>query len=366
MIALRSASPARVLVVPSPLGGPGTVAPLVAALRDRDVDAEVADLADGGADRPRLEHGDAAHADAAHGDAGVASAPLDDGRPVVLVGHSAAVADLPAIGARLRHVAAYVLVDGAAPHDGATRLDLLREDLPGDIVEGLAAAVAAGQRLPTWTDDELVADVPDPDQRAAVLAEVRPRGRELFERTLSVPSDWPDAPVAMLRLSPVYEGSAARGEARGWPVVRRETGHFAPLAQPEATAEDVLDVLARLDVHPRPRVAVDALAYDDRGLVPAIVQQHDTGEVLMLAWMSATSLRETLERGETVFWSRSRARSWHKGATSGNVQRVVAVLADCDADALLVRVDQRGPGGGDHGAACHTGARSCFHRPLDA
>ena len=105
------------------------------------------------------------------------------------------------------------------------------------------------------------------------------------------------------------------------------------------------------------------LRFDDRGLVPAIVQQHDTGEVLMLAWMSADSLAETLARGETVFHSRSRGERWHKGATSGNVQRVVDVAADCDGDTLLVRVDQRGPAGGA-GDACHTGARTCFHVPM--
>jgi phosphoribosyl-AMP cyclohydrolase len=104
----------------------------------------------------------------------------------------------------------------------------------------------------------------------------------------------------------------------------------------------------------------DALRYDDRGLIPAIVQQHDTGEVLMLAWMTAASVRETLALGETVFWSRSRGERWHKGATSGNTQRVVEVVADCDGDVLLVRVDQQGDG-----VACHTGARTCFHRPLE-
>lgn len=106
------------------------------------------------------------------------------------------------------------------------------------------------------------------------------------------------------------------------------------------------------------------LAYDADGLIPAVVQQHDTGEVLMMAWMSAATLEATLEGGETVFWSRSRGEPWHKGATSGNVQRVVDVVADCDDDALLVRVDQRGAYDSPQGAACHTGARSCFHRPI--
>jgi phosphoribosyl-AMP cyclohydrolase len=103
---------------------------------------------------------------------------------------------------------------------------------------------------------------------------------------------------------------------------------------------------------------LDTVMFDDRGLVPAVVQQHDTGEVLMVAWMDRTSLARTLETGETVFWSRSRQELWHKGATSGDTQRVVEVRVDCDGDTLLVLVDQRGAG------ACHTGERSCFGRRL--
>jgi phosphoribosyl-AMP cyclohydrolase len=99
------------------------------------------------------------------------------------------------------------------------------------------------------------------------------------------------------------------------------------------------------------------LRLDDQGLVPAVVQHHRTGEVLMMAWMSAESLERTLELGETVFFSRSRAELWHKGATSGNTQRVVDLRVDCDGDTLLVLVDPDGP-------ACHTGEHSCFHRRL--
>ena len=93
--------------------------------------------------------------------------------------------------------------------------------------------------------------------------------------------------------------------------------------------------------------------FDERGLVPAIVQDARTREVLTLAYMNEESLRRTLAEGETWFWSRSRSELWHKGATSGNTQRVVEVRADCDSDALVVLVEPRGP-------ACHTGARSCF------
>ncbi len=100
------------------------------------------------------------------------------------------------------------------------------------------------------------------------------------------------------------------------------------------------------------------LSFDERGLIPAIVQQHDTGEVLMMAWMNAQSLALTLETRSTWFWSRSRQELWNKGATSGNVQKVVSVTADCDRDCLLVKVDSPGP-------ACHTGARSCFFEALE-
>ena len=93
--------------------------------------------------------------------------------------------------------------------------------------------------------------------------------------------------------------------------------------------------------------------FDESGLVPAIMQDATTKEVLTLAYMNSESLLRTLETGETHFWSRSRAELWHKGATSGNTQRVVEVRRDCDADALVVLVTPRGP-------ACHTGARSCF------
>ena len=99
------------------------------------------------------------------------------------------------------------------------------------------------------------------------------------------------------------------------------------------------------------------LSFDDLGLIPAIVQDADNGEVLMLAWMNRESLDATIEEGRTVFWSRSRQELWRKGETSGNVQHVEEIRLDCDADVLLVRVHQLG-------AACHTGERSCFHREL--
>jgi phosphoribosyl-AMP cyclohydrolase len=105
-----------------------------------------------------------------------------------------------------------------------------------------------------------------------------------------------------------------------------------------------------------PRIA-DRLKRDPAGLVAAVVQQHNTGEVLMLGWMDDEALHRSLTSGRVTFWSRSRQEYWRKGDTSGNVQYVRSIALDCDGDALLVRVDQVGP-------ACHTGARSCFDAGL--
>lgn len=103
-------------------------------------------------------------------------------------------------------------------------------------------------------------------------------------------------------------------------------------------------------------VPLDAITYDERGLVPAIAQDCLDGAVLMMAWMNRESLQRTLESGEAWYWSRSRQELWHKGATSGHTQAVHAIRYDCDSDALLLTIDQTGD------VACHTGARSCFHR----
>lgn len=102
----------------------------------------------------------------------------------------------------------------------------------------------------------------------------------------------------------------------------------------------------------------DELTYDDRGLLPAVVQDVSTEAVLMLAWVNAEALRRTLDTKTTWFWSRSRQEYWNKGATSGNVQKVIEVRYDCDADAVLMRVEPAGP-------ACHTGEYSCFYRSIE-
>ena len=97
--------------------------------------------------------------------------------------------------------------------------------------------------------------------------------------------------------------------------------------------------------------------FDSNGLIPAICQDVESGDVLMMAWMNDEAFRLTLERGDAYFWSRSRNELWHKGATSGNFLRVNAILIDCDSDTLLLKVTPTGP-------ACHTGERSCFYQEL--
>lgn len=101
----------------------------------------------------------------------------------------------------------------------------------------------------------------------------------------------------------------------------------------------------------------DSIRFDAAGLVAVVAQQHDTGEVLMLAWMNREALVETLASGRVTYWSRSRGRLWRKGESSGHTQRLVEMRLDCDGDALLALVEQTGP-------ACHTNRRSCFFRAL--
>ncbi len=106
-----------------------------------------------------------------------------------------------------------------------------------------------------------------------------------------------------------------------------------------------------------PASLATSVIFDANGLVPAVAQQHDTGEVLMVAWMNREALAETLATGRVCYWSRSRGALWRKGETSGQVQRLIELRVDCDGDTLLLRVEQTG-------VACHTGRRSCFFRAL--
>jgi phosphoribosyl-AMP cyclohydrolase len=106
-----------------------------------------------------------------------------------------------------------------------------------------------------------------------------------------------------------------------------------------------------------PTALEEAVSFDVQGLVCAVAQQHDSGEVLMVAWMNRDALAETLASGRVCYWSRSRGKLWRKGETSGQTQKLVELRVDCDGDTLLLRVDQTG-------VACHTGRRACFYRKL--
>lgn len=103
---------------------------------------------------------------------------------------------------------------------------------------------------------------------------------------------------------------------------------------------------------------LDEIRWDEKGLVPAIAQDAQSGRILMVAWMNRESLAQTAEKGEAVYWSRSRNRLWHKGEESGHVQKVKEIRLDCDGDVIVLQVEQQG------GIACHTGRESCFYRVL--
>jgi phosphoribosyl-AMP cyclohydrolase / phosphoribosyl-ATP pyrophosphohydrolase len=113
-----------------------------------------------------------------------------------------------------------------------------------------------------------------------------------------------------------------------------------------------------MDNKPIHHELLTTLKFDHKGLITTVVQDAVTKDVLMVAWMSSESLQKTIESAETWFWSRSRQEFWHKGATSGNTQKVIEIRYDCDGDALLVLVEPAGP-------ACHTGEQTCFYRKLD-
>lgn len=122
---------------------------------------------------------------------------------------------------------------------------------------------------------------------------------------------------------------------------------------------DIFKQLERATLDSRLPLArvLDAVRFNSDGLIPAIAQQHDSGEVLMMAWMNRTALEETLATGRVCYWSRSRGKLWRKGESSGQQQHLRAASLDCDGDTLLLQVEQTGP-------ACHTGRRSCFYVAL--
>lgn len=224
------------VLIHSPLVGPATWEPVRAELRRRGVQAAVPALRDDPArDEPYWRQQVASVVATMRG------APAE--QPLVLVGHSGAGALLPSLGEALqRPIAAYVFVDAGIHRDGLSRLEMMvAEDAP--FAADLRAHLEAGGRYPEWTDEQLQDAIPDDARRAAVLAELRPRGLDFFSEPILVPADWPDAPCAYLQFSPAYAVPSATARQLNWPVREIEGGHFLMLIDPETVAEAIVGLV---------------------------------------------------------------------------------------------------------------------------
>jgi thioesterase domain-containing protein len=233
-VALR-AGDATFALIHSPIVGPATWLPVAEELRRREFSAAVPDL-DGRDDDPRPfweQHAEAAVAGLRE---------VSDDQPLILVGHSGAGPLLPAIGhAARRPVAAYLFVDAGLPRDGASRLDD-----PG-FATYLRELYAAGGRYPNWTDVDLRALIPNPRQRASLLADLRPPPLRFWEEPIPAVG-WPDAPAAFLRFTPnpAYDAATLEAGCRGWPVAEIAGGHFHLLVDPPVVARALLELVNRL------------------------------------------------------------------------------------------------------------------------
>jgi hypothetical protein len=165
---------------------------------------------------------------------------LPGGEELVTVAHSGAGLLLPAIRRELdREVAAYCFVDAGIPEDGASRLDLLRKEMP-EAAEETARILQSGGRVPAWTDESLRRALPDPTHRSIVLAEMHPQGLAYYSEPILVPPGWPDAPSCYLQFSPTYDMYAERARREGWEYSRMPAGHFHMLVEPRAVAEEIV------------------------------------------------------------------------------------------------------------------------------
>jgi hypothetical protein len=170
---------------------------------------------------------------------------VESDRPAFLVAHSGAGALLPAIRKLGFPAAGYLFADAGIPLDGDSRLDAIERE-GGGWAREFRAHLEAGGSYPSWDEEELAETIPDPRRRRALVADLRPRGRSFWQEPIPVPRRWPDAPCAYLRWSPVYDGAAADAERRGWPVLRRDAGHFQLLVDPPQVADDLLALVADL------------------------------------------------------------------------------------------------------------------------
>lgn len=226
---------AAFILVHSPIVGPSTWTPVAAELRRRGFTVVVPDLGPNeDVTTPFWER----HVRAVV--AALRNLPAE--RRLILVGHSGAGALLPAIGqAARRPVAAYVFVDAGIPKDGESRLD------NGPFAAYLQELYAGGGRYPNWSDEDLRDLVPDAEWRRQVLAELRPPPLAFWEEPIPVVAGWPDAPCAYLRFvpNPAYDAAVAEAQSRGWAYAELTGGHFHPLVDPVAVADEVLSLVAR-------------------------------------------------------------------------------------------------------------------------
>jgi hypothetical protein len=226
------------VLVHSPVVGPATWAPVASELKALDHKALVPDLhpTEGG-DGPFWQR----HAQAV----AEVMRSLPAGEELVPVAHSGAGLLLPAIRRGLdRDVAAYCFVDAGIPEDGASRLDLLRKEMPEVAVE-TARILESGGRVPTWTDEALSHVLPGPTQRSAVLAEMHPQGLAYYSEPIPMPTGWPDAPACYLQFSPTYDMYAERARREAWEYSLMPAGHFHMLVEPRAVAEEIVRLVSR-------------------------------------------------------------------------------------------------------------------------
>jgi hypothetical protein len=221
------------VLVHSPLVGPATWNPVRVALRRRGIQAAAPLLREDPARAvPYWQQAVESVVATMRG------APMD--QPLVLVGHSGAGALLPALGTALgRPIAAYVFVDAGIHTDRLSRLAMMEAE-DASFARQLREHLEAGGRYPEWTDAQLQDAIPDDVQRAAVLAEIRPRGLDFFSEPIPVPVDWPTGHCAYLQFSAAYDVPAARASAMGWPVREIEGSHFLMLVDPEIVADAIL------------------------------------------------------------------------------------------------------------------------------
>lgn len=221
------------VLVHSPLASPATWEPVRAELRRRGIQAAAPHVRDSAAsDTPYWRQEVESVVTAMRG------APA--AQPLALVGHSGAGALLPSLGAALeRPIAAYVFVDAGIHQDGLSRLGIMEIE-SASFAGQLQAHLEAGRRFPEWTDEQLREAIPDDARRAAVLADLQPRGLDFFSEPIPVPVGWPDAPCAFLQFSASYDQPAARARALGWPVRTIEGGHFLMLIDPETVADAIV------------------------------------------------------------------------------------------------------------------------------